>query len=880
LIFLFWKKKFFENLKIMVSRLTGAWSFEDSAPPQQLEDDIGLSDSIRTRVQTPQAKLGNEITSLSMSGEKGRLRAHQLHGRFSAVLDKAVDQLTSVAGVAKQPFAIWAAVTRDLAHRAHQLSRVPWQTVAVAVQLLRRVVRAKRLQARLNEHYYRQQQRERRAQQQQRLKDDDEFLAAANSSSPQSTGSSSSSPLSLSPPSSSSPSSSSSSSSSSLSSSSSSRRRKSGTPTEFDESRKDASYLGRLSQFERRVWSYAALLLASKAEETLFSVSKFGRILEAENADHRRLIDGMCRREQDMLVLLGFDVVVPLPHLHLLRIADELDVGDDVLLDAIDFLHVSLFTSAVLYPPLALAVTALHLSVSRRRSSSSSSSSFQNDWVSQFHLTLADVVVIGERIVPAASALLCATDLSTPVGDVQAPSTVCVRAAQSCRGRYDFEKLEMVNKGTFGTVWRARDIKSNDIVALKKIHGTASRSGFPYYMLREVLYLLRLQHPHIIRGFDMAYKQKTGGGGGGGSTGSSSPSSSSASSSASSSSSMPISIVGAVSPSTTSPSGSLAVPSRRPRSSSSIHLPEFYIVMEFVENDLLRVLQRQLRLEQAGGTDCRFTMGQVKSLMQQLLSSIRHMHSFNLMHRDIKCANLLLTSDGVLKVADLGSVRDADRRSLAMTVQVVTLWYRPPELLFQTSNYAPSVDLWSIGCLFYELLTYKPLFPGHDELDTIKRIIRVLGGPSRSVWTECFASLPLAEDSAVLRALQQHPTPQQSTEAMLPMLSAAGVDLFSSLLEWDPRKRITAQQALDHAFFSESPAPETPIPPPPTALGRATPDLVDDDDDDDDDNIVDDEEEEEGEDECDEEGVYQETEYDDAEGVEQQQPEEACVDDY
>ena len=122
------------------------------------------------------------------------------------------------------------------------------------------------------------------------------------------------------------------------------------------------------------------------------------------------------------------------------------------------------------------------------------------------------------------------------------------------------------------------------------------------------------------------------------------------------------------------------------------------------------------------------------------------------------------------KVADLGSIRDIGRTALKLTTQIVTLWYRAPELLMGGTEYSHSIDIWSVGCLFVELLTLKPLFPGSSELETMMRIFRVLGKPTEEQW-KCFSNLPLAPK------LKQHFSrfPETSTlKSTLSFLSPGG----------------------------------------------------------------------------------------------------------
>jgi cell division cycle 2-like len=173
----------------------------------------------------------------------------------------------------------------------------------------------------------------------------------------------------------------------------------------------------------------------------------------------------------------------------------------------------------------------------------------------------------------------------------------------------------------------------------------------------------------------------------------------------------------------------------------------------------------------------------------------------------VKLANLLITDDGILKVADLGSIRDAGRKTLKLTTKVVTLWYRAPELLLGARLYTSAIDIWSIGCLFVELVTYAPLFPGQSDRDMLGRILKLKGAPPDGVWSECFEKLPLAYHIEPHRASFAR---ERSLHSRVPTLSPAGLDLLEQMLAWKPADRITARAALEHPFFSEDPQLEVP----------------------------------------------------------------------
>ena len=154
-------------------------------------------------------------------------------------------------------------------------------------------------------------------------------------------------------------------------------------------------------------------------------------------------------------------------------------------------------------------------------------------------------------------------------------------------------------------------------------------------------------------------------------------------------------------------------------------LSQVYLVMEFVENDLKTILSTMRT---------RFLPSEIKTLMRQILSAVASMHSHWIVHRDLKTSNLLMTNRGRIKIADFGLARMFGDPLREMTSLVVTLWYRAPELLLGTKIYDTAVDMWSVGCIFAELLLKEPLFPGKNETDQLSRIIRLLGLPTESTW--------------------------------------------------------------------------------------------------------------------------------------------------
>ncbi|CAL9037055.1 unnamed protein product [Musa banksii] len=214
--------------------------------------------------------------------------------------------------------------------------------------------------------------------------------------------------------------------------------------------------------------------------------------------------------------------------------------------------------------------------------------------------------------------------------------------------------------------------------------------------------------------------------------------------------------------------------------------PSLYLVFDYMEHDL------------AGLTalpGVRFTVPQVKCYMKQLLSGLEHCHSQGVLHRDIKCSNLLLNKEGILKIADFGLATFFDpNNTKPMTSKVVTLWYRPPELLLGATRYGVGVDLWSAGCILAELLTGKPILPGQTEVEQLHRIFKLCGSPSE----EYFEKLKLQKTTS----FGSYKCSISETFSDLPPSS---VSLIEKLLALDPLERGSATSALNSEFFNIEP---------------------------------------------------------------------------
>ncbi|XP_020932196.1 cyclin-dependent kinase 7 isoform X2 [Sus scrofa] len=192
------------------------------------------------------------------------------------------------------------------------------------------------------------------------------------------------------------------------------------------------------------------------------------------------------------------------------------------------------------------------------------------------------------------------------------------------------------------------------------------------------------------------------------------------------------------------------------------------------------------------------TPSHIKAYMLMTLQGLEYLHQHWILHRDLKPNNLLLDENGVLKLADFGLAKSFGSPNRAYTHQVVTRWYRAPELLFGARMYGVGVDMWAVGCILAELLLRVPFLPGDSDLDQLTRIFETLGTPTEEQWPD-MCSLP---DFVTFKSFPGIPLQH--------IFIAAGddlLDLIQGLFLFNPCTRITATQALKTKYFSNRPGP-------------------------------------------------------------------------
>lgn len=214
------------------------------------------------------------------------------------------------------------------------------------------------------------------------------------------------------------------------------------------------------------------------------------------------------------------------------------------------------------------------------------------------------------------------------------------------------------------------------------------------------------------------------------------------------------------------------------------------LVFEYLDQDLKKYLDVC-----EGG----LKMNIVKSFLLQLLAGVAHCHHHRVLHRDLKPQNLLINREGELKLADFGLARAFGIPVRSYTHEVVTLWYRAPDVLLGSRKYSTPVDIWSVGCIFAEMVNGTPLFTGTSEEAQLDTIFRHLGTPNEMTYPG-ISELPDWRDN-----FPQYEAPKSLSE-LVPKLEASGVDLLKSMLTYDPSQRITAQDAKNHKFLSSLPA--------------------------------------------------------------------------
>ncbi|XP_059308110.1 cyclin-dependent kinase C-1 isoform X3 [Lycium ferocissimum] len=334
-----------------------------------------------------------------------------------------------------------------------------------------------------------------------------------------------------------------------------------------------------------------------------------------------------------------------------------------------------------------------------------------------------------------------------------------------------FEKLEQIGEGTYGfapffiplfgcfisngfflfstnlyvdgllfclierQVYMAREKKTGEIVALKKIRMDNEKEGFPITAIREIKILKKLQHENVIKLKEIVTSQGA---------------------------------------------------------DNNKYKGNIYMVFEYMDHDLTGLADRP---------GLRFTIPQIKCYMKQLLTGLHYCHVNQVLHRDIKGSNLLIDNEGNLKLADFGLARSfSGDHNANLTNRVITLWYRPPELLLGATKYGPAVDMWSVGCIFAELLYGKPILPGKNEPEQLNKIFELCGTPDEINWPGV-SKIPWYSKFKPARPMKRR------VREVFRHFDRHALDLLDKMLNLDPSQRICAKDALDGEYFWTDPLP-------------------------------------------------------------------------
>ncbi|XP_028805413.1 cyclin-dependent kinase D-3 [Neltuma alba] len=222
------------------------------------------------------------------------------------------------------------------------------------------------------------------------------------------------------------------------------------------------------------------------------------------------------------------------------------------------------------------------------------------------------------------------------------------------------------------------------------------------------------------------------------------------------------------------------------------HKGNLHLVFEFMETDLEAVIRdRNIFLSPAD----------IKSYLQMTLKGLAYCHQKWVLHRDMKPNNLLIGPNGQLKLADFGLARIFGSPDRRFTHQVFARWYRAPELLFGAKQYGSGVDVWAAACIFAELLLRRPFLQGSSDIDQLGKIFAAFGTPTPSQWADIVYLPDYVEYQYV---------PAPPLRSLFPMASDDALDLLSKMFTYDPKVRISVQQALEHRYFSSVPLPTDP----------------------------------------------------------------------